>query len=136
MTRPLPSTRNAGDVYWKAAADGKLVLPTCVICRKPFWHPRPHCPFCASSEVEWKPASGNGIVYSFTVVRQSGDPFFRDRVPFIVAIIELAEGPRIMSNVIDCAPDEVRIGMLVTVTFDTIAPDIAVPLFVPAESRP
>jgi uncharacterized OB-fold protein len=136
MTRPRPETRNAGRAYWKAAAEGRLVLPHCTSCAKPFWHPRPHCPACGSQRVEWKAASGKGSVHTFTIVRQSADAYFRARVPYVVAMIDLDEGVRIMSNVVDCAPEAVAIGMRVRVTYERLDGAIGIPLFVPESSAP
>jgi len=133
--RPTPETRNAGSAFWRAAAERKLVLPACTQCDKPFWHPRPHCPFCGSRDIEWRTASGRGSVYTYTVVRQSSDPHFREHVPYVVAMIELDEGPRIMSNVIDCAPEQVRIGMRVSVRFELVDAHLGIPLFAPEEPR-
>lgn len=133
--RPRPDTRNAGLAYWKAASEGRFVLPSCVPCGKPFWHPRPHCPFCGSDQVEWKAASGRGSIHTYTVVRQSAHPWFRERVPYVVAMIELDEGPLVMSNVVECDPEAVRIGLRVRVTFERLDADVGVPLFVPEEGR-
>ena len=132
--RPRPETRNAGRAYWKAAAEGRFVLPHCMRCDKPFWHPRPHCPVCGAYDVGWKPASGRGTVHTFTIVRQSGDPYFRERVPYVVAMIELDEGVRMMSNIVDCEPDAVAIGMRVAVSFERIDEEIGIPLFAPDRS--
>jgi uncharacterized protein len=130
-TRPLPETRNAGAVYWLAAAKGTLLLPTCRQCARGFWHPRPRCPHCGSDRVEWARSHGKGVVHTFTVVRQSPDAFFKSKVPYAVAIIELDEGPMIMSNITSCEVDTVKIGMRVSVTFEPASDDIAIPLFVP-----
>lgn len=129
--RPPPDTRNAGRTYWKAAAEGRLVLPHCTSCDRPFWHPRPRCPRCGSSAVAWKEASGRGSVHTYTIVRQSPDEPFRTRVPYVVAMIDLDEGVRIMSNVIDCAPESVTIGMRVRCTFERLDDAVGIPLFVP-----
>ncbi len=130
-TRPLPDTRNAGEKYWQAAAQGVLLLPTCLACARSFWHPRPRCPHCGSEQVDWITASGKGSVHTFTVVRQSGDPYFKSRLPYAVAMVELDEGPRVMSNIIDCAPEKLAIGMRVTVSFEAAGVGIAIPLFRP-----
>lgn len=130
-TRPRPETRNAGAAYWRAAANETLVLPTCRQCARGFWHPRPRCPHCGSDRVEWVRSTGKGIVHTFTVVRQSPDPFFKSKIPYVVAMVELDEGPMIMSNIANCEVDAVKIGMRVSVTFERASDDIAVPLFAP-----
>jgi uncharacterized protein len=130
-SRPLPDTRNAGGKYWQTAAEGALLLPKCLQCGKAFWHPRPRCPHCGSANVDWIKSAGRGSIHTFTVVRQSGDPFFKGKLPYSVAMVELDEGPRMMSNIVQCAPDELAIGMRVAVTFEPAAEGIAIPLFRP-----
>ena len=130
--RPAPDPRGPGRIYWKSGADGVLRLPRCTACARLFWYPRTHCPHCGSDAIEWVATGGRGHVHTFTVVRQSPDPFFAARVPFVVAMIELDEGPRVMANVVDCAAEAVRIGMPVTVLFERLDEDIHVPLFRPA----
>jgi len=132
--RPLPETRNAGAPYWKAAREGQLVLPKCRRCAKPFWYPRPQCPACGADDIEWVGASGRGRVHTFTVVRQSTEPFFRGRVPFVVAMIELVEGPLLLSNVLGCDPDAVAIGMPVAVAFEQTDAGLAIPVFRPVDA--
>ncbi len=136
IQRPLPDTRNAGAPYWKAAAQGQLVLPRCKSCVRAFWYPRWHCPNCGGDDLEWMRASGSGRVHTYTVVRQSGDPYFKTKVPFVVAMIELDEGPLLMANVVDCAPASVRIGMPVSVAFEPAQADVAIPVFHPAGTAP
>ena len=131
-SRPLPETRNAGAEYWKAAGEGRLVLPRCRRCAKPFWYPRPQCPACGADELEWLGASGRGRVHTFTVVRQSADPFFKGKVPYVVAMIELEEGPLLLSNLVGCAPESVSVGMPVSVSFEQAGKGIGIPVFRPA----
>ena len=127
--RPLPDTRNAGEKFWIAAAEGVLLVPKCTACSRTFWHPRPRCPHCGSTSVEWIKATGNGTVHTFTVVRQSGDPYFKTKLPYAVAMIELDEGIRIMSNIVDTPLEGLRIGMKVEVLFEAAPGGIAIPLF-------
>ena len=87
---------------------------------------------CLSSEVEWVRASGRGTVYSFTVTHQNQAPGFREELPYVLAIVELEEGPRIMTNVVGVAPDAVRIGMPVEVVFDDVTPEVTLAKFRPA----
>jgi uncharacterized protein len=81
--------------------------------------------------VEWVRSIGKGIVHTFTVVRQSPDPFFKSKVPYVVAMVELDEGPMIMSNITNCEVDRVKIGMRVSVRFERASDDMAIPLFAP-----
>lgn len=127
--RPGPDTRNAGVDYWRAAAKGSLCVPSCSDCDRCFWHPRPRCPYCGSDNVRWKASAGKGTIYTYTVVRQSADPYFKARLPYVVAMVELDEGPRIMTNIVECDVESVRIGNRVSVVFDAISPDMAIPEF-------
>lgn len=129
--RPIPELRGIGKEYWRGGRDGVLRLPQCRGCGELFWYPRPHCPNCGGADIIWVSASGEGWVYSYTVVRVSREPFFAKRVPYVVALIELKEGPRILSNIVNCAPERVFIGMPVQVTFESVG-DVSVPVFVPA----
>ena len=130
-TRPLPEFRNAGAEYWRQAARGILVVPTCRACGRNFWHPRPRCPHCASDKVAWTECSGKGVVHTFTVVRQTADPFFQSKVPYAVAMVRLDEGPMLMSGIAGCTVDEVKIGMRVVAVFEPASDKIAIPLFKP-----
>jgi uncharacterized OB-fold protein len=133
-SRPLPDTRNAGKEFWIAAAAGDLLVPHCKACKKNFWYPRPLCPHCGSDQVDWVKSSGKGSIHTFTVVRQSGDPYFKTKVPYAVAMVELAEGPRILTNLVDCDVDALKVGMRVAVCFEAVAGGIAIPLFGPEGS--
>jgi uncharacterized OB-fold protein len=125
----LPDTRNAGEKFWIAAAEGVLLVPKCTACSCTFWHPRPRCPHCGSTSVDWIKATGNGTIHTFTVVRQSGDPYFKTKLPYVVAMVELDEGIRIMSNIVDTPLGVLHIGMRVEVLFEAAGGDIAIPLF-------
>jgi uncharacterized OB-fold protein len=132
--RPLPDTRNAGERYWRAAAGGVLVIPKCRACARTFWHPRPRCPHCGAAEVDWVESAGRGEIHTFTVVRQSGDPYFKTKVPYAVAIVEI-DGVRMMTNIVDTPLESLRIGMPVAVTFEAAGDQIAIPLFRGARDR-
>jgi len=103
--------------YWDATAEGKLLIKHCNACGRDFFYPRSHCPRCWSSDTRWKEASGRGTVYTFTIVRQNDLPPFKERLPYVVAIVELEEGVRLTTNIEGCAPEDVRCDMAVNVTF-------------------
>ncbi len=117
LPSPTPATTLETEPFWEAAADGRFVLPRCNACDEVIWYPRLFCPSCGSNDVSWFEASGNGTVYSFTVVER-GQGGWREHSPYVLAYIELAEGPRMLTNVIDVDPDTVAIDMPVTVRFD------------------
>jgi uncharacterized OB-fold protein len=102
--------------FWDATAEGKLVLPRCNACGVVIWYPRTTCPQCMSTDVSWFEASGRGTVYSFSIVRRQGGPW-RDVVPYVLAYVELDEGPRLLTNIVDVDPGEVSIGQAMQAVF-------------------
>jgi uncharacterized OB-fold protein len=102
----FPETRP----FWEAAARGEFMLPRRNACGEFHWHPRAHCPFCRADALTWMAVSGTGIVHSYRVVR-------RGSVPYVLAYVKLVEGPVLMTNIVDCEPQAVRIGLPVKVGF-------------------
>ena len=129
--KPLPRIDEEARGYWEALQRHELYVQRCRDCGVFRFPPRAVCPACLSSAIEWVRASGRGTVYSFTVTRQNQAPGFRDELPYVLAIVELAEGPRLMTNVVECAPDGVRIGMPVEVVYDDVTPEITLAKFRP-----
>lgn len=127
--RPLPVVTPETEPFWVGAADGKLLLNRCVSCGLTYYYPRAHCPDCLSSDVEWIEAEGTGEVYSYTVTSiVKGWP--DDCLPLVNAYVELGEGPRVLSTIVDCDPDDVAVGVPVEVQFvPTEREDIAIPVF-------
>ncbi|MFI0405618.1 Zn-ribbon domain-containing OB-fold protein [Actinomadura sp. 3N508] len=118
MSTPLPPADfTSNETFWTATAEGRLLLPRCESCATVIWYPRPFCPRCGGRHVTWFPASGEATVYSYTVVRKARGEY-RDLTPYVVAYVELAEGPRILTNIVGCDPSEVSIGQPVTLMFD------------------
>ena len=118
--------------FWDATAEGRLLLKRCDApgCGAVIWYPRSICPVCGSLETSWFEASGRGTIYSCTVTRK-GQGAYRDAGPFVLAYVELEEGPRIMTNVVDCDPHSVHIGQAVEVTFHDTGQGSALPRFRP-----
>jgi uncharacterized OB-fold protein len=110
--RPLPEVDEVARPYWEAAARGELLYQACPACGHHQLYPRALCTACGAEPV-WQRASGRGTVHTFTVIRQNWAEPFRGLAPYVVAIVELAEGPRMMTNITDCDPDQVEIGMAV-----------------------
>lgn len=129
---PVPAVTTETRPYWDAARDGKLLLQRCATCRQVRFYPRALCPACWSDDVQWVEASGRGRVHSFTVIHRPPAPAFAARVPYVVALIDLEEGPRMMANVVGDDARQVAIGDRVRVTFERRAGDVAVPQFVRA----
>ncbi|MFT6624208.1 MAG: putative OB-fold protein [Cycloclasticus sp.] len=111
--------------FWDATAEGKLLLKKCNACGEIHYYPRSICPFCFSDDTVWIEASGKGIIYSYSVIR-------RAEVPYVIAYVTLQEGPTMMTNIIDCDIDSVRIDMAVTVSFVDTGEGTALPMFTPA----
>ena len=116
LPTPAPDTNPETEAFWRATGEGRLLLPVCDDCGTVIWYPRTLCPACSGQSVSWTEASGDGTVFSFTVVHRSMGPF-REAAPYVIAYVELAEGPRVMTNIIGCEPDAVFIGQPVHVVF-------------------
>jgi uncharacterized OB-fold protein len=119
--RPNPETA----AYWAAARNGKLLIKRCQDCGAVHYYPRAHCPFCFSDRTTWLECSGLGTIYSFSVMR-------RAEQPYALAYVTLAEGPTMMTNIVDCDLDAVRIGQPVKLVFRPSEKGQPVPMFTPA----
>jgi uncharacterized protein len=118
--------------YWAQAREGRLVLQHCPGCDR-VWHPPlPRCPHCHGTGTGWRPASGEGTVYSYTVVQHATHAALAGQVPYVVAIVELAEGPRVVTGIRGARPGEVHVGMPVRVVFEEVTPGVTLPQFTPA----
>ena len=126
--RPRPAADADSEPFWSAARDGRLILQRCGMCESYIHYPRFLCPTCHARELEWVDAAGTGVIYSYTVSRRPPSPAFADAVPYVVALVELTEGPRLMTNIVD-APEDVWIGAPVEVIFETIDDACTLPVF-------
>ena len=102
--------------FWDATKAHRLVLPRCLRCSFVIWYPRQFCPECGHGAVEWFEASGQGSIYSFTIVRR-GEGAYRDTAQYVLALVELQEGPRVLTNLMECNPEQLRIGQPVQAVF-------------------
>jgi uncharacterized OB-fold protein len=130
--KPLPRIDEESKGFWEACQRHELYLQRCRDCAALRYYPRALCPSCLSDRIEWVRASGKGTVYTFTVTYQNQAPGFRDALPYVMAYVELAEGVRMLTNIVGCAPDEVRIGMPVDLVFEDVTPSVTLPKFTPA----
>jgi hypothetical protein len=117
--------------FWDAARRGVLRIKHCKACGANHYYPRPFCPTCWSTDVEWIDAAGTGTLYTYSVVHANDLPSFRSRVPYVVAMVDLDEGPRMETNLVECPPDELRVGMRVAVVFEDEG-GLVLPRFRPA----
>lgn len=116
--RPGPRPSPVSQPFWEAAGRRELLLQHCAACDRWVFYPRRRCPYCWADELGWRRASGAGTVASFTAIHRPGHPAFAHDVPYVVALIDLAEGPRMLSNVVGCPFEEVEVGMPVEVVWD------------------
>ena len=127
MAKPVPSPTPTEQPFYDACAAGKLVLQRCQSCGHVVFYPRTHCDACQSNQLVWENASGAGTIASYTVVRRGVSADFE--APYVIALIDLAEGPRMMSQVVDTAPDALAVGLSVRVDFAAWSEDITLPVF-------
>jgi uncharacterized protein len=127
----LPAPDPETQPFWDAARSGTLLIRRCGDCGRFHFYPRPFCPVCWSSNVEWVEASGRATLYTWSVVRRNDLPPFGERVPYVAAVVDLDEGPRMMTNVVDCAFDALEVGMPLEVLFQETSEDVTIPVFRP-----
>jgi uncharacterized OB-fold protein len=127
IPRPTPETTP----FWNGCREKRLLIQRCTACGHRQFYPRLICSRCQGSP-EWIEASGRATIETFTVVRQAISPAYAGDVPYVVAIVRLAEGPTMMTNVVGCDPAQLALGMAVTVVFEPLNAEITLPKFRPA----
>ena len=127
--KPLPVVTEENRPFWEGCRQGKLLLQYCDQCQQHQFYPRLYCMHCGSSNVRWVSASGRGVIYSYTVIHQNKSPEFVQDTPYNVVVVQLAEGPRLMSTIVETGLAELRIDMPVTVVFDAVSEVIHLPRF-------
>ncbi len=132
MRFDLPAPEAETQPFWDAARDRRLLIKRCADCGEAHFYPRPFCPRCWGEQVTWEEASGTATLYTYSTVHVNDLPPFPERVPYVAAIVELAEGPRMMTNVVDCEPDRVEVGMSLQVTYRDLDEEFTIPVFAPA----
>ena len=137
LDRPLPEpiTPEARP-YWEGLRNGKLMLPMCAKCG-PFFYPRVLCPTCHSRDISWIEASGKATLYSFEIAHQSLNPEFKVPPPYILALVALDEGPRLLTNLVDVEPNlgALKCDMPLEVVFERLTDAITIPQFRPAGAQ-
>ena len=132
--RPAPEITGHAEPFWAAARDGRLVIQRCPACGHVQHYPRPWCTNCLHDAPEFVESSGEGTIYTFTVIRRSAVPAFAARVPYVLAFVDLDEGVRMVTNIVECDPDSVRIGQRVRARFEPIDDERTIVLFAPVAS--
>jgi len=127
MTRKIasPVVTSESQPFFAAARAGRFVVPTCTACGKTHWYPRAICPFCASDRITWREGAGTGTIYTFSVMR-------RVKEPYAIAHVTLEEGPSMLTNIVDCDFDSLRVGQPVVLVFKASEDGTPVPMFKPA----
>jgi uncharacterized protein len=128
LPTPDATTRH----WWEATAEGRLLVVRCAECEEAHYYPRPFCPRCGGDSVSWEEASGRATLYTWSVVHQNDLPPFAEKVPYVAAVVDLEEGPRMMTNVVGCDFDALRVGMALEVEFEDIGEGFQIPVFRPA----
>jgi hypothetical protein len=128
LPTPTPLVTTDTEEFWAATAEGRLLLRRCNACGEAMWYPRPICPSCHSMDTSWEEASGIGKIYSFTIIRRPGGAFAGSD-PYVFAYVELAEGPRMLTNIVDCDPMSVEVDQEVEVVFHKTEEAMALPRF-------
>jgi uncharacterized protein len=130
--KPAPRPSPESLPFWEAAKEKRLLLPYCNACARYWFPPSRRCPHCLSAEFDWREAKGEGRIYSFAVFHRVYHPAFEGDVPYTVAIVELDEGPRLLTNIVGIAPDRVRCDMKVRAVFEEARGGMTLPQFAPA----
>jgi hypothetical protein len=132
ITPPIPQPES--DFYWERCKEQELWLRHCKACDATYFYPRDICPACFSRDTDWTKSSGKGVLHSFAIVHRGPTPAFRDKVPYVVAIVELEGGARMPTNLVDVEPDPsvIKCDMPVEVVFEQLDGNITLPKFRPA----
>lgn len=117
-----PPVGEASERFWEATKDRRFLIQWCDACAAPIFYPREVCPRCLSSDsLDWREAKGTGKIYAASVQEKPANPMMADRVPYVVALVELDEGIRVMSNVINCEPYDATVGKSVQLTWEPLS---------------
>ncbi len=132
--KPIPIPQPESDRYWEGTRRGEIWLRKCLDCDQAYFYPRDICPECFSRNTDWIHASGKGTVFTYAIVHRPPHPGFMADAPYITAIVELEEGVKIPTNLvgIDPEPENIKIGMPVSVVFEKVNDEISLPKFEPA----
>ena len=127
--KPIPAITEALEPFFRASGERRLVVQRCTQCGTRRFPPREICSHCLGRKSEWAQSSGHGTIVSFNVMHQVYHPGFAGEVPYAVVLVELDDGGRLISNLVDCPLDQIAIGLRVEVTFDAVAENVMLPKF-------
>lgn len=117
MTKPLPVVQPWSEKFWEGTKEGKLLVQHCKDCNSNIFYPRKYCPECWSGNLDWIESTGKGKVFTFSTAVSMVEPRFMDELPYTLAYVDLDEGVRLMSKIVECDPEDIKIGMEVEVVF-------------------
>jgi uncharacterized OB-fold protein len=129
--KPFPNINGDSKEFWAGCKEHQLRFQMCKVCGHVRWPASIICPRCYSNETKWIIAVGKGKVYTFAVYHVAYHPGFENDLPYVVADVELEEGPRLLTNIVGCRPDEVKCEMVVEVTWEDITEEFSLPKFKP-----
>jgi uncharacterized OB-fold protein len=124
-----PEPSPAGRPFWAATVERRFVLPWCASCGRPHWYPREACPFCLDPAIEWREASGHGVVHARSTMPKAAQPLLAARVPYVVALVDLDEGVRLLTNLVGPDAHQLPIGAAVELEWEPLSDGRALPLF-------
>jgi len=127
----LPIIDAESQPFWAGTRRRKFLFRHCNACGRNHFYPRHACPHCWSDNCEWRAASGTGRIFSYTVIHQNDSLPFREWLPYIVALVDLAEGVRVTTNIVECTPEVVHVGMPVEVVYEEVTDTVTLPQFRP-----
>tara|TARA_B110000014_G_scaffold122521_1_gene84170 strand:- start:62 stop:484 length:423 start_codon:yes stop_codon:yes gene_type:complete len=132
ITPPVPQPES--DFYWEKCKEGELWLRHCKSCDKTYFYPRDLCPMCFSRNTDWIQTDGKGTLHTFAIVHRGPTPAFRDKAPYVTAVVELQGGARMPTNLVEIDPDPavIKCGMALEVTFEKLDDNISLPMFRPS----
>jgi uncharacterized OB-fold protein len=131
-TKPTPKMEPEAIPFWEYLRQHEMHIQHCHTCQKWFFPPSTNCPNCLTEEVAWKPVAGTGKVWAWVTMHQSYRPAYKEEVPYNLSIIKLDEGAKVWTNVVECQPEDVQIGMDVRIRYDDVTDDLTLARFVPA----
>ena len=132
--KPLPYVHDETKSFWEGTKRHELLIQRCQDCNNFYFYPRSFCPHCLSYNVEWTKVSGKGKIYSFTVSHRPAGPAFQKDLPYNIALVELDEGVRMMTNIVECKNEDLLVDMPVEVVFDEVTPEVTLPKFRPSKT--
>jgi len=131
--KPLPEVQPWSKAFWTASKQHKLLVQECQECNSKIFYPRKLCPECWSSNLAWSEASGKGKIFSFTLTMAGVEKKFQENLPYVLALVDLKEDVRMMTNIVECKPEDVRIGMDVEVVFEEVSEEFSLPKWRPVK---